>query len=240
MSQWPFKILVKYATRGRPERFFEGMETIYNLCSQPDYIRVLITADIDDLAMNNDEVKAKIATYKNAHIIYGVSENKIHAINRDFDLMPEEWKDWDIIANFSDDMRWTIFGFDDIIRTDFNLVFPEHFFGYMAYLDPDTHGALSTLYIAGRGWYDKFGWIYDPQFASLFCDNLVEDCAKYLGKYHYTGYSIYQHLNPSYYNNAGSDQMYVDQQSVGWDVDMKLYYKIKAEGIENYLKQFYL
>lgn len=236
----PYKILVKYTTRGRRQRFFEGMESIYNLCSRPDFIRVLISCDTNDSEMCNDEVKAKIATYKNAHVIYGESESKIHAINRDFDLMPEEWKDWDIIANFSDDQRFTIFGWDDLIRADFNSVFPEKLNGYMAYLDPDTHGALSTLLIAGRGWYNLFNFVYDGKFKSLFCDNLVEDCAKHLGLYHYTGYSIYVHYNPSYYQNQHADELYIEQQRIGWDVDQKLYNKIMEKGIAEYLKEFNL
>src|SRR3954462_5363237 len=229
MSTWPFKILVKYATRGRPERFFDGMDSIYNLCSQPDHIRVLITADLDDHKMNNEEVRDRIAKYKNAHIIYGTSDNKIHAINRDFYLMPDEWKDWSIIANFSDDQRFTQFGWDDCLRVDFNQI-SHDFSHYIAYLDPDTKSALSTLFISGRGWFDRFGWVYDPQFVSLFCDNLAEDAAKYLGKYHYTGYSIYQHFNSAYgYKEFPPDQMFLDQQRIGWDVDEKLYYKIKGE-----------
>ncbi len=237
-GKWPFKILVKFATRGRPQRFFDGMESIYSLCSQPDHIRVLITADLDDPLMNNNEVKERICQYKNAHIIYGVSQNKIHACNRDFDIMPEEWMDWDIVANFSDDMRWTIFGWDDLIRTDFNQISPD-FSHFIAYLDPDTKGALSTLFISGRAWYDMFGWIYDARyFKSLFCDNLVEDCAKRLGKYHYTGYSIYKHLNPSY-GHLPKDEMYEEQQRIGWDEDQKMYYKIINQvGLDIYLKEF--
>jgi|GEM_PF-876210 hypothetical protein len=238
--KFPFIILVKYATRGRVERFFEGMETIYNLASQVDYIRVLITADEDDLTMNNDDVKERISKYKNAHVIYGKSNNKIHAINRDFDIMPESHKDWNILANFSDDMRWNIPMWDDYIRVHFNSVFPETLDGYMAYLDVDTQSALSTLYIAGRPFYERFGFIYDPQFVSLFCDNLIEDCAKHIGKYHYTGFTIYKHLNPCY-GHIEEDTMFRQQQDIGWDVDNKLYYKIKDEiGIYNYLKQFNL
>jgi hypothetical protein len=238
MSKWPFKILVKYATRGRPSRFFEGMETIYNLCSQPDYIRVLITADEDDLEMNNDEVKEKIAKYKHAHVIYGTSTGKINAINRDFDIMPEEWKDWEIICNFSDDQRWIVFGWDDRIRIDYNYISPD-FSHFMAYLDPDTQGALSTLYIAGRKFFDFFGWVYDPIFIALFCDNLIEDSARYMGKYHYTGYTIYKHLCPSY-GHIPEDSMFRQQQDIGWSIDQWTYKKIIDAGIENYLKQFNL
>jgi len=232
----PYKILVKYATRGRKERFFEGLETIYTLCANPELLRVLITADEDDSEMNTEEVKKRISQYKNAHVSYGLSNNKIHACNKDFELMPEEWKDWDIVANFSDDMRWTVFGWDEMIRADFD---SKDLSYYIAYRDPDTHGALSTLYIAGREWYDCFGFIYDNQFQSLFCDNLVEDCAKKLGKYYYTEYSIYKHLNPCY-GYFPEDFMFRQQQDIGWDIDQKLYNKIIEEGIENYLKQFNL
>lgn len=233
---WPFKILVKYATRGRKDRFFDGMESIYSLCSQPDYIRVLVTADLDDPEMNNDEVRTRLAGYKNVHIIYGKSEGKIHATNRDLDLLPDEWKDWQIIANFSDDQRFTVFGWDDMIRVDFNFISPD-FSHFMAYLDPDTNGALSTLFISGRKWFDLFGFIYDPIFFSLFCDNLVEDCAKHLGLYHYTGYSIYKHLCPSY-GHLPEDSMFRQQQDIGWDIDQKLYYKTIQDGIDKYLSRF--
>lgn len=238
MSKWPFVILIKYATRGRVDRFFDGMESIYNNCSHPDFIRVLITADLDDDTMNNDAVKEQISKYKNAHIIYGTSTGKINAINRDFDKLPEGWETWSIIANFSDDMRWNIFGWDDLIRVDFNSVSPD-FSHYIAYLDTDTKSALSTLYIAGRKWFDLFGWVYDPLFISLFCDNLVEDCAKHLGKYHYTGYTIYQHLLPSY-GHLPSDEMHDRQQEIGWRVDSVTYANIKEKGLPEYLKQFNL
>lgn len=231
-GKWPFKILVKYASRGRPQRFFDGMESIYSLCSQPDHIRVLITADLDDPLMNNNEVKEQICQYKNAHIIYGISENKIHACNRDFDVIPEEWKDWDIVANFSDDQRWTMQNWDDYIRIDFNQISPD-FSHFIAYLDPDTKGALSTLYIAGRNWYDQFGYIYNPEYVSLFADNEVEDIAKMKGKYHYTGYSIYQHFNPAYnYDNFPKDEMFIKQQQIGWDIDQKTYYARKARNFD--------
>lgn len=238
MSEWPFIILVKFATRGRKQRFFDGMDNIYSLCSQPDYIRVLITADEDDLEMNNDEVREFVKGYKNAHIIYGKSNNKIHACNRDLDNLPDDCKGWKILANFSDDMRWTMGGWDDIIRVQFNHTSPD-FSHYIAYRDPDTEGALSTLFIAGRKWIDDFGFIYDPIFISLFADNLVEDCAKHLGKYHYTGQEIYRHHNSAYnYPEFPKDQMFIEQQQIGWDVDMKTYYDLIAKGIPEYLKQF--
>lgn len=240
MSTWPFKILVKYASRSRRQKFFDGLDNIFELAEFPDRILVLISLDLDDTEMCNDEVREKLSTYKNIHVCWGLSNNKIHATNKDFDKIPEHFKDWDIVANFSDDQRWTMYGWDTMIRSDFNQMSPD-FSHYMAYLDPDTHSALSTLYIAGRRFYDLFGFIYDGVFISLFCDNLVEDCAKYLEKYHYTGYSIYRHFNPAYnYKDFPRDQQFEEQQRIGWDVDMKTYYAIIGKGISEYLKKFNL
>lgn len=233
-----FKILVKFASRGRKKRFFDGLDNIFSTCQFPEKLLVLISLDEDDSEMNNDEVKERLSNYKNIHVCWGLSKNKIHACNRDFDKIPESFKDWDIVCNYSDDMRWSIYGWDTIIRTDFINISPD-LSHYIAYLDPDTNSALSTLFISGRKWYDRFGFIYDPQFKSLFCDNLAEDAAKYLGKYHYTGSQIYQHFNPSYgYERFEPDAMYLEQQQIGWTEDQLLYNEIISKGIPEYLKQF--
>lgn len=231
MNDRPFKILVKYASRGRRQRFFDGLDNIFEFAEFPDRLLVMVTLDLDDLEMNNYEVKEKLSTYKNIHVIYGVSKNKIHACNRDLDKIPDNWKDYHIIANFSDDMKWTIPKWDTYIRVDFNSVSPD-FSHYMAYLDPDTHGALSTLYIAGRNFFDRFNHIYNPVYVSLFADNEVEDIAKMIGKYHYTGYSIYHHKNPAYYPDEIKDSMFLTQQQVGWDIDMKTYYERKTRNFD--------
>jgi len=231
----PAKILVKYASRGRRGRFFDGLNNIFDTAEYPDSLLVLISLDEDDAEMCNDEVKEKLGTYKHIHACWGLSKNKIHATNRDFDKIPEHFKDYSIIANYSDDMKFVTYAWDTMIRNDFNAVSPD-FSHYISYLDPDTNGALSTLFICGRGWYDRFGFIYDEKFVSLFADNLVENCAKHLNKFHYTGYQIYQHFNPSYgYERFEPDSMYLEQQRLGWDVDQKLYYKIIGDGVENYL-----
>lgn len=238
MSKWPFKILVKYASRGRKQRFFDGLDNIFSTCEFPDRLLVLISLDTDDPEMHNDEVKEKLSTYKNIYVCWGLSNNKIHATNRDFDKIPEYFKDWSIVCNFSDDMKWVMPKWDTYIRVDFNSVSPD-FSHYMAYLDTDTKSALSTLFICGRKFYDLFGFIYDEIFLSLFADNLVEDCAKHIGKYHYTGYTIYQHQCPSY-GHLPEDTMFRQQQDVGWSVDMKTYYDLIAKGVPEYLAKFNL
>jgi hypothetical protein len=232
------KLLIKYASRERPERFLAGMDNIFSTVGNIDNIRVVVSADIDDASMNSKEMMDKINSFPNTIVYYGTSKNKIDATNRDLDSLPPGFEDWDIIANYADDQRFTAVGWDMIIMSDFRAVSPD-FSHYIAYLDPDTNGALSTLYIAGRKFYERFGFIYDPEFISLFCDNLVEDCAKALGKYHFNRTQIYRHHNPAYgYKRFEVDDMFKRQQAVGWDIDQKTYYRIKNEGIFNYLEKF--
>ena len=119
-------ILVKYASRGRPERFLAGLENIYATCSQAEQLKVLVTADIDDSTMCNEEMRNKIESFQNCKVIYGTSKNKIDAINRDLGILPTEFEDWEILVNFSDDMRWTIPSWDEYIRSDFKLFYPDY------------------------------------------------------------------------------------------------------------------
>jgi hypothetical protein len=221
--QTPLKILVKFPSRERPERFFKSMDALYNNCSQPELMLVLITCDLDDRSMCNPEVVERISKYKNAIVNYGNSQSKIHAINKDFDLIPDEWKDWGIVVNLADDMIMNIYGWDGLIRADMATVSPDLDL-LLHYLDTDTRGALATMYIAGRKFYERFNYVYNPIYHSLFCDNEIEDMAKMLGKWHYTGYSIYTHYNSAYgHKDYPKDELFIRQQEVGWSVDQQTY-----------------
>lgn len=226
----PFNILYKYPSRNRPTRFFEGLDTIINNTADKDYFHVACTLDLDDLSMNNEGVINKIESYPNTSIQWGESISKIDAVNRS---MPDY--DWDIIVNMSDDMRFNLYGFDQCIRIDMNAHFPN-FDGLLHYPDQDAKDWLATMYIAGKNFYNKFGFIYDPQFKSLWCDNLVMKTAQHMGKYKYCGYQINVHLNPAY-GHLEKDSMFLEQQG-HWGHDELIYQQIVSEGIDNYIVKF--
>lgn len=221
----PFRILFKYPSRSRPQRFFDGMDSIYNNLSDKDNFGVLVTLDDDDSSMNNDDVKSRLSSYSNVEVIYGKSISKIHAINRDLDTHLL-CKDFDILVCMSDDMRFNIFGFDDMIRVDMNALLPN-FEGILHYPDQDAKSALATLYIAGRNWFEfRERKIYHPSYKSLWCDNEEQEVAKMLNKYRYPGYNICLHLNPAY-NHLPRDPLFNEQQG-HWEEDEKNYHARKA------------
>lgn len=220
MSKWPTKILFKYPSRGRRERFLKGMENILLHIKDENNFQILVTADEDDPQME------ELPDFKNTLVIYGKSDSKIHAINRDMELADP---DWDIVVCMSDDMEFNLYGFDDCIRIDMNEHFPD-MDGLLHYPDQDAKEWLATMYIAGRKFYDRFGYIYHPSYKSLWCDNEIQDVAKRLGKYRYCGYQINLHHNPAY-GHLPKDEMFLQQQGF-WVEDETNYHKRKANNFD--------
>lgn len=211
MNKPPFK-LFKYPSRGRPERFFKSLESIHNNVSDKNYYHVSCTLDTDDATMNNAEIIERINSYPNTSIEWGVSESKIHAVNRS---MPDI--DWQILLCHSDDMLFTLFGFDVSVGVDMLNHFPD-FDGLLHYPDQDAKQALATMYIAGRGWWESRGRnIYHPSYKSLWCDNEEMIAAQEAGRYFYCGYQINLHMNPAY-GHLQRDEMFNTQQG-HWEQD---------------------
>jgi hypothetical protein len=215
----PPRLLFKYPTRGRVERFFEGLDSIVNNLYDKENFEIQVTADADDPTMASQEVFERIKSYPNTYVLYGKSTSKVSAVNRDIST----FKPFDIICCHSDDMRWTFYGFDEIIRQQF---LDGDFDKLLHVPDSDAKQYLATYYIAGKTFFDRFGFIYDPRFKSLFCDNLVMDIAMKLGKYRFVdcGGMLF-HEHPSYGHTA-FDPQYKEQQAL-WGEDEATYNQIK-------------
>lgn len=218
------RILFKYPSRGRKALFLEGLKSITDNMYDLRNYQVLVTADSDDdsMAFTDEE----LSLMPNTKIVYGVSNSKIHAINKDIELAD----DWDIIVCMSDDMRVNCYGFDQILRTEFN----KYGLDTLLHIpDQDAKSALQTMYIAGKTYFNRFGFIYNPEYESLFCDNEVHEIAVSLGKYIYVDmYGLITHLNPAY-GHLPKDEMFIKQQEIGFSKDQETYIKRKA-------KNFYL
>jgi hypothetical protein len=166
MIESPFKILFKFPCRGRKEDFFEGLDSIVNNVADKNNFHISCTLDTDDEILNQPDVIERVTAYPNTSIAWGLSTSKIHAVNRD---LPDYGS---IIVVMSSDMRFSLYGFDELIRVHTNAVFPD-FDGMIGYLDVDTKGVLNTMYIATRRFYSRFNWIYNPEFLSLWADNHI-------------------------------------------------------------------
>jgi len=190
------KILFKYATKNRPHLFDRGMQSILNNVSN-DNFHILVSVDNDD--------KNHYKEYPNTTIIRGESLNKVDAINRDIDLID----DWSVLVSMSDDMVFTVKGFDDIIRNEFdNLDKVLHF--------PDQHQGANcmTMSIIGRGYYNRDNFIYEPVFESLWVDIVAQEIAQIRGCYKFVNKNILLHLHPSF-GDCQYDEQYRKTEDLG-------------------------
>lgn len=188
------KILVKYASKTRPEKFFQGLDSIVTNLAQPDKCAVVCSFDSDDDTMNQEWVKEKLTTYPITMIIHrGVSKNKIDAVNRDMNHL----HDCSVIICMSDDMRFIEKGFDDTIRNDFATHFPDGD-GCLHYPDQHQGERCMTLNITDSRYFNRFGYIYHNDYSSVECDLENQEVAIMLGRYKYVEKRIFNHLHPSF------------------------------------------
>jgi hypothetical protein len=195
-----YKILFKYASRSRNEKFFDGLDNILSNLNDLNNFCILCSLDADDETMNNQQSIKRITEYvkkypANIVIKFGKSKNKIDAINRDVNEFKERF-DFDILVNFSDDMQFIVNSFDKIIRDKFYIAYPN-LDGNIYFNDGFVGDAISTMSIIGRKYYDKFNYIYHPSYHSLWCDNEYTMVAKTEKKIVYFDEKIYIHNHPA-------------------------------------------
>jgi hypothetical protein len=187
------KILVKFPTKGRKNKFFNTLKIYQNFCEDIENTHFQITLDEDDETMNNDDVKSILSSFKNISYYYGNSISKIDAINRDMDKNT----DWDILLLASDDMIPKIKGYDNIIRERMKETFPDTD-GVLWFNDGNHSEKLNTLSILGKKYYDRFNYIYNPKYISTWCDNEFTDVSIKLGKQKYFKEIIIRHEHPEW------------------------------------------
>ena len=190
------RLVVKMPTRSRPQKFFQVMERYINFCSGVRDVHFFASMDHNDLSMNNQNVhlalqKFKQKTNNKFHYSFGNSKTKIEACNADLDKILD--LNPDIILLASDDMIPVVSGYDDIICRDMETHFPDTD-GVLHYNDGFSgQGNLITLSILGKKYFDRFGYIYNPEYQSVFSDDEFTQIARILNKVVYSDRCIIQH-----------------------------------------------
>lgn len=213
----PMKFLYKFASRSRPEKFFNCVENIY-INSRNKEFTILATLDIDDTTMNNDDVIEKLKRYDKVYPVWGNSKNKIDAINRDMDKAPE----WDILINMSDDMMFIEQGYDEIIEADMMKHFPDGDC-LLHYPDQNQGRNCMTLSIMDKKYYDRFGFIYYPGYVSLWCDIEAQEVGKIVNRYKFINTRIFNHYHPSFGQAKYDEQYRKTEDSTVRTQDMETY-----------------
>ena len=220
------KIVFNFASRSRPVNFFIGLESIINNISDRDNYHIVCAFDLDDISMNNPKVRSKLDAYEKLSYYFGVSKSKIDAINREIDKFP----DWDILVNFSDDQEFIKYGFDDIIRKGFDDYFPNGD-GFLHFHD-FYQNRLSVMSVIDKKHFDRTGYIYHPDFLSVYSDNFSQDFAIRHNCYKYMGddVKIFEHKHPLRNKKYNWDSQYLEQNDTSlYQIDRVTYLRLKKE-----------
>jgi hypothetical protein len=187
------KLLIKFPTRNRKNKFFTVLKQYQRLCEDIENTFFLITLDNDDDEMNSPEVADIFTTFKNIKYVYGNSISKIHAVNRDIETVDE----WDIVLLASDDMTPKVKGYDNIIRNKMKEHYPDTD-GVLWFNDGHQGNNLNTLCILGKKYYERFNYIYHPEYKSVWSDNEFMLVGNLLQKQTYFDEVIIEHEHPDW------------------------------------------
>lgn len=211
--------LIKYASRGRSVWFIRAIENITSTIKTDKY-QILVSADIDDSTMNHDDVKKFISLYPQVKIVYGKSESKIHAVNRDM----EQADPWDVLINFSDDMFFIVHGWDKIMEEYHSQAFPHSLDFFAHWNDGYLGDKLPTMSIMGRAYYERDGYIYHPSYKSFSCDAEALYVSQMRERYHYFDKILFKHEHPANNKTVKNDETY-RISSLATDHDTKNYWE---------------
>lgn len=164
------KLLIQFPTFARAGKFLKVLDMYIESSGDENDIFFNINCDKADSQMTNPHIEERINFILSKKpnisgmINYDWDTDKISAINDHVDE-----RDFDIVICASDDMVPRINSWDQEIVDAMMEHFPS-LDGCVHFNDGNTNGELITFSILGKKLYDDFGYIYHPDYKSLYCD----------------------------------------------------------------------
>ena len=140
-------------------------------------VRFVVSCDFTDFRMNNPSMRSWLKEFgKTSDLSYnfGWSWTKIQAVNAD---LKNEAADVLLLA--SDDMNPQVEGYDREIFEAFARHFPNYR-GAIKFHDGQRDDDLITYPVMGWPLYRSFGYIYYPEYLSVYSDNEQTESCKAL------------------------------------------------------------
>lgn len=199
------RLLLKIPSRLRSDKLFIVLSKYIGLAEQHN--KYLIILDTDDPDIEKYKEVQKRFKGKNITWDYGISGSKVAACNRGVTD--------DIIVLASDDMMPEVKGWDTKIIEAYKTYFAD-LDGVVHFDDGFQRDKVDTLCIMGRKYYNRFGYIYHPEYKNLWCDVEFTEVAIMLGKYKYMGDGnvIIRHIHPYTVPGTVRDELYKSEDTL--------------------------
>lgn len=188
----------------------------------PDYF-IWAKLDEDDESMNNDSVKERLNEFPDVTVKWGLSKGKVDAVNRSMDDLPP----CDIIIILSDDIKFDVFGFDDLIREAFAKHFPN-LDGTVHFQEFNAKNRTIIVSMLGINLYKQIGYLFWPEYESVYPDNDFTEMTRLMGKYAYEPKIIFSHLHPIWGHVPWDEQYRNTERPEVYKRDRDIFNKRKA------------
>lgn len=218
-------LLVKFPTRSRPDRFRHALELLVKHAVRPQDLHFLFTIDNDD-PNRSELVRIINGTWGGPyHIPEGNSTGKIHAVNRDLSGFIHPWK---TVIVASDDMHATP-AWDGWVLSAMDKFYPDG--DGCLWFGDGFQKDICTIPCMGRSYYDRFGYIYNPAYQSVFVDDEQTHVGVKLGRLTKIDHVLFLHDHPAWNNDLKPDALYQRNEAPAvWAADEKTYRARHAAG----------
>lgn len=220
------KLLIQFPTRARPGQALYYLKHYINLLENPSQTIIHVAMDSDDESMNNEDIRELLASTLQSRVLcegrvsFQNNKTKLDAVNRNASAF-----DFDIAIVGSDDLLPVVEFYDTLIKEEMVKAFPD--LDGVLMLHDGTFGDLCTTPCIGRKWFDRFGWINNPIYKSVFADNDLTESARIRNKLHKVNDTWLRHNHPAH-GRGNWDDLYKKNQEY-WSEDQAAFNKRKEE-----------
>jgi hypothetical protein len=164
------KITILHPSRSRPQQAAKTAKAWLSSAKDIENVDYLICVDEDERHWHEyDELTDKL----NISVCTNANKSAIEAINYGASLLDE----YDLLIVVSDDFNTPPYHWDEALRTALA--------GKSDYLVKTNDGLqpwIITLPIMDRVYYERFGYVYHPDYQHMFCDTEMTHVGHMLGK----------------------------------------------------------
>lgn len=215
------KLLIQLPVRQRPDALIRSIED-YRRMADDESHEICVVGDEDDRTMDSPEIRKFLLEQEAVSVVFLKSSDKISAVNGILGR-----KVWDVVLVASDDMVPVRRGYDSVIISRMRENFPD-LDGVLWFDDGYQRDRLNTLPVLGRKYWARFGYVYCPEYQSMYADNEFMQVAENLGRQKYFPEVIIEHRHPDA-GKAKNDALYKrNQRRQGRD--HSVYRRRKAAG----------
>lgn len=173
----PPRLLIKIPCKDNLVRVINTLDRYYQYLSQEYPFQILLVIDQGNSIMTSDGIKKMLQRGKNLNVAYTDAKEisafyneGVAALNGTFDIIIAAREDWEP----------SVAGFDKIIVEAMQANFPDYDGVINFYSEPNV--PINIQPIIGKKFYERFGYVYNPEYQTSYHDHELTHVSRILGK----------------------------------------------------------